>query len=359
MTQDEHTPPPATLRADRIRAVLRDVQDFRFRQIEVALFDPSIRAWADVTTLSHAMREALAAVPWMSVTQAAILKSRAGDTFKAALATEDGLVFESVLMANRRGQWTICVSSQVGCAMGCTFCATGAMGLTRSLTADEIADQYRFWMYWLQDHAETVKYARISNIVFMGMGEPLANYANVKSAITTWLRVTDIGTTRITVSTVGVLPQLERILTDPAWPHVRIAISLHSANEERRREIVPTTAPKFLERLADWAQRYHQSLGNRRHHVTYEYTLLNEVNDTPEHARELARFIARTGSSKVNVIPWNPVAGKPFVRAQQERIDTFKRVLLDAGYTVTQRKTMGDDIAAACGQLATVKRSAS
>ncbi|MDO8425274.1 MAG: 23S rRNA (adenine(2503)-C(2))-methyltransferase RlmN [bacterium] len=343
-----------TSRADYIRALAPQLASYRLKQIEAALYDSHIRAWADVTTLPLDVRGALGAVPWMSVAEAALLRSRAGDTFKAALSTADGLLFESVLMANRRGQWTICVSSQVGCAMGCTFCATGAMGLTRSLTADEIADQYRFWMYWLADQP-AMEGGRISNVVFMGMGEPLANYANVKEAIATWLRETDIGATRITISTVGVLPQLERLLTDPTWPHVRIAISLHSVNEEQRRAIVPTTAPRFLERLADWARRYERTLGNRRHHVTYEYTLLEGVNDTPEHARELATYIGKTGSSKINVIPWNPVAGKPFVRAQQERIDAFKRILLNAGCTVTQRKTMGDDIAAACGQLATTE----
>jgi 23S rRNA (adenine2503-C2)-methyltransferase len=192
---------------------------------------------------------------------------------------------------------------------------------------------------------------RISNVVFMGMGEPLANYDNVKEAIQTWLDHTDLGPTKITVSSVGVVNQLEKILTDPTWPDVRIAISLHSANQRKREEIVPTTAPQFLNFLADWSHRYAAVRGNRTHHITYEYILIDHVNDTPELALELARYIKKTAYSKVNVIPYNPVTGKSLARSDRTRIVTFKDVLRQHGIDVTERKTMGDDIAAACGQL--------
>jgi 23S rRNA (adenine2503-C2)-methyltransferase len=256
-------------------------------------------------------------------------------------------------MENKRGDWTICVSSQIGCAMRCTFCATGTMGLKRSLMADEIIDQYRFWNYFLEKKqpASNSQRQRISNIVFMGMGEPLANYNNVKQAIHTWLKYTDLGPTHITVSSVGILAQLEKILTDAEWPHVRIAISLHSANQKKREEIVPTTVPDFLKSLADWSHRYHKILGNRRHYITYEYTVLSGVNDTPELAAELATYIKKTASSKINIIPYNPVKGKPFTTSDRTRIEAFKSVLKRAGIDVTERRTMGDDIAAACGQL--------
>ncbi len=368
-------------RSVRISELFPDAPSYRRAQIECAVFDPALTGWDQVSTLPKAMRETLEReVPWMSVSLAASFVSKRGDTVKALLATHDGQRFESVLMANRRGQWTICVSSQIGCAMKCTFCATGAMGLKRSLSAEEIADQYRVWRQYLAEHNDELTHGtadivggdesdddedaapsspdtlrssqRISNVVFMGMGEPLANYENVKKAIAMWLSYTDLGSTRITVSTVGVLPQLEKLLTDPTWPPVRIAISLHSANQERRKEIVPTTAPRFLEKLADWAKRYEELHGNRRHHVTFEYTLLSGVNDTPELARELAAYVTKTGATKVNVIPWNPVFGKPFERSQRDRIDAFKKILRDKGVTITERKTMGDDIAAACGQLA-------
>ncbi len=186
----------------------------------------------------------------------------------------------------------------------------------------------------------------------MGMGEPLANYENVKSAIHTWLTYTDLGPTKIMVSTVGVLSQMEKLLTDPEWPPVRITISLHSANQGRREEIVPTTIPDFIEKLADWSHRYRDILGNRRHHLTFEYTLISHVNDEPELARELATYVKKTAVTKVNVIPYNPVFGKTFTRTERDRIDIFKQILRDHDVNVTERKTMGDDINAACGQLA-------
>jgi 23S rRNA (adenine2503-C2)-methyltransferase len=325
---------------------------FRWKQVEQALFQPTADGWKDVTTLSKPMREVLEKhLPWMTCRAERLYKSARKDTFKAALAGADGKLFESVLMENMRGQWTICVSSQIGCAMGCTFCATGAMGFKRSLTADEITDQYRFWQAFLRKQPGMPQ--RISNVVFMGMGEPMTNYDNVKKAIHTWLKYTDIGPTRITVSTVGVLMQMERLLKDPDWPPVRVAVSLHSANQQRREEIVPTTVPDFLKKLADWSHRYAEIKGNVRHHITYEYTLITGVNDTPELAHELGVYIKKTSASMVNLIPYNPVAGKVFSRSSQTRIDAFKKILAGYGLKVTQRKTMGDDIAAACGQLVT------
>ena len=297
------------------------------------------------------MRETLKDnIQWMSCSPVQTLSSNAGDTHKVVLKGEDDLLFESVLMANKREQWTICVSSQIGCAMGCTFCATGTMGLKRNLSSDEIADQYRFWKEFLRERPELPQ--RISNVVFMGMGEPLVNVENVKDAIRQWMDHTDMGPTKITVSTVGVLPVLDQILTDPDWPAVRIAISLHSPEEESRREIVPTTAPKFHERLAAWTHEYQKVHGNRRHHVTFEYTLIAGVNDNAEEAARLVRFVQTTSAVKVNVIPLNPVSGKEFSASSRKGIEEFKAVLLNAGIDVTERRTMGQDIAAACGQLA-------
>jgi len=338
-------------RAEHIVEVVGDIPRFRFDQIHKALFDVSLNSWNQVSTLPLNMRESLEQeVPWMSVVLVQMFESAQKDTYKAVLKTLDGKNFESVLMANRRGQWTICVSSQIGCAMKCTFCATGTLGLKRSMHSDEISDQYRFWNTFLKSKPELPQ--RISNVVFMGMGEPLANYENVKKAIHTWLKYTDLGPTKIMVSTVGILSQMQKLLSDPDWPPVRIAISLHSANQKKREEIVPTTVPDFLKRLAVWSHDYQSTLGNRTHHLTFEYTLISHVNDTPELARELASYIIKTAVSKVNVIPYNPVHGKDFTRAERSRIDTFKEILCTYGVNVTERKTMGDDIDAACGQLA-------
>jgi 23S rRNA (adenine2503-C2)-methyltransferase len=224
------------------------------------------------------------------------------------------------------------------------------MGFKRHLTSDEIADQIRFWREFLAKKPDVA--LRISNVVFMGMGEPFANIENVKTAIDLWTKYTDIGPTHITVSTVGILPALEKVLTDKTWPSVRIAISLHSADEKRRKEIEPSTEEGFLKKLADWCLRYNEIHGNRRHHITFEYTLINEVNDSPEHAKLLAKYIRLAGGPKLNVIPLNAVAGSLLKKSQRSRIDQFKAIILASGLDITERRTMGDDIAAACGQLA-------
>lgn len=243
-----------------------DAPKFRWKQIEEALFQDRFSSWDHVSSLPKDFREKLSEyLPWISVQEKRIFFSKNKDTYKAVLKTHDDLLIESVLMQNKRGQWTICVSSQVGCAMGCTFCATGTMGLKRSLTSDEITDQYRFWMYFLRENFKTPE--RISNVVFMGMGEPLMNYENVKTTIHTWLQYTDMGKTHITVSTVGVIPVMEKILTDKEWPDVRIAISLHSPDALRRKEIVPTTIPGFHDKLADWAKRYGKTYPSRKNHI--------------------------------------------------------------------------------------------
>lgn len=340
-------------RKEQFEALFPNEPKFRWKQIEQALFDPAVSGWSEVTTLSKDIREKLDAeldLHWMSSTEVKTFESKDKNTYKAVLETYDGKRFETVLMANKRGQWTICVSSQIGCAMKCNFCATGTMGLTRSLNTDEIVDQYRFWNVFLKERPDMQQ--RISNIVFMGMGEPLANYENVKATITSILAHTDIGPTKITVSSIGILAQLDRLITDKEWPHVRIAISLHSANPETRKEIVPTTLPDFLPKLAEWTKKYSEALGNVNHHVTFEYILINEVNDTESHAHTLADYVNKCAENiKVNLMPYNPIAGKDYDASQQKRIDIFKKILTSRGILSTVRRSRGDDIAAACGQL--------
>lgn len=334
----------------RIKTLFPTEPAFRLQQIWKALFDPSVRGWDDISTLPKAMREVLShSLPFLTVKQVALQTNLSKDTFKALLEVEDGEQIETVLMKNRRGAWTICVSSQVGCAMNCSFCATGKMGLKRNLTSDEIVDQYRFWMTVLSEHPEME--GRISNIVYMGMGEPLSNYENVKESLNTLLAETDIGKTRITVSTVGVLPRLEQILTDPDWPHVRFAISLHSANTQTRKSIVPSSYDDFLPKLQDWGKRYLETFGNRRHHLTFEYVLLRGINDSTEDAEQLAAFVKGVGNVRVNLIPYN-FTGSHFSSSTEDAAERMKHILENTGITVTIRKSMGQDIAAACGQLA-------
>ncbi len=319
---------------------------FRIEQIERAMYQKGLTSWEEVTTLSKKMREVLLEkeVPFMSIADSTVLISSKKDTHKAMLTMADGAQIETVLMKNVRGHWTICVSSQVGCAMACSFCATGEMGFKRNLNADEIADQYRFWMNYIQEGE------LISNVVFMGMGEPLANYDNVKATINEWLKYTTLGNTKITVSTVGMLPKLEEIINDKDWPHVRLAISLHSADRNTRMSIVKTSYVEFLPKLTNWAKRYLEKFGSNRHYLTFEYVMLKNVNDLDEQALMLANYVNKIGSVKVNLIPYN-FTGNEYKKSSEAQIERFKQILEAKGVVVTRRKTMGDDIAAACGQL--------
>ena len=373
-------------RAERIKTLFPDMKSFRLKQIETALFDPNIRSWEQVSTLSKDMRDTLTKeVPFISLTTKLIQNDSKKETFKAIVEVEGGKAIETVLMLNRREQWTICVSTQIGCAMACAFCATGKMGLSRNLDADEIVDQIRLWRYFLKDHPEILRtnttpskqqneaqdafdteeddeeseqsqtphifdHSRISNIVYMGMGEPLANYENTKASLNTILAQTDIGKTHITVSTVGVLPRLDQILTDPDWPHVRMAVSLHSADAKTRKEIVKTSYDEFLPKLDEWARRYLRKFGNRRHHLTFEYVMLKGVNDSPTAAKQLAVFVNRIGKIRVNLIPFN-FTESGFVSTEEGAIQSFGNILEKNGVTYTIRYSKGSEIDAACGQL--------
>ena len=322
---------------------------FRWRQFEQGLFDSNQGSFEAMTALSKDMRNTLSAsMSFLSVREVAVLRSYNGDTEKAVLELSDGARIETVLMRNARGYRTICVSSQVGCAMACSFCATGKMGFTRNLSEDEIIDQYRFWAYRLAALDEEKE--RVSNIVFMGMGEPLANYDAVKSSIRMILVHTDIGPTKITVSTVGLVPMLEQLLNDVTWPPVRLAISLHSANVKLRKEMMPTSYPEFLQKLATWTKRYFEKFPEARRHLTLEYILLEGVNDSEESALELVRFANGIGKVKVNLIPYNKTASA-YEKSDEDHVSNFQEVLLKRGVDVTRRRAMGDDIAAACGQL--------
>lgn len=350
-------------RSEQVKELFPNEKPFRLKQMDEALFQAGKKSWSELSNLPKNMLNTLEKeLPWTSYHKSQILASKKGDTYKALLTLADEQKVETVLMENQRDQWTICISSQVGCAMACTFCATGKMGLTRNLTSDEIVDQYRFWQDYMKDWTSSRK--RISNVVFMGMGEPLANYENVKKAIHTWLKYTDLGPTHITVSTVGVLPILEHILTDPDWPNARIALSLHSADPLTRKTIVPSSHEEFIPKLKTWIQRYQTLRGNRRHHLTFEYVMLKGVNDTGHHAQVLADLVNELSKRKshaeepikVNLIPYN-FTDLGLERSTRAQIEHFKAILESAGVPVTVRRTMGDDIAAACGQLIILKTS--
>ncbi len=349
---------PYSSRQSQIQTFFPDMKAFRLKQIETALFDSSVRSWADVSTLPKDMREKLdAEVPFISLSTQLIQNDSKKETFKAIVKVEGDKYIETVLMKNRREQWTICVSTQIGCAMACAFCATGKMGLTRNLDADEIVDQLRLWQWFLKDTPlpnppldKGRGPERISNIVYMGMGEPLANYENTKASLNRILANTDIGLTHITVSTVGILPRLEQILTDLDWPHVRMAVSLHSADVKTRKEIVQSSYDEFLPKLDAWTRKYLKKFGNRNHHLTFEYCMLKGVNDSPVAAKQLAVFVNRLGRIRVNLIPFN-FTESGFSSSDATAIEAFGNVLEKNGVTYTIRYSKGEEIDAACGQL--------
>ncbi|MFA6522619.1 MAG: 23S rRNA (adenine(2503)-C(2))-methyltransferase RlmN [Patescibacteria group bacterium] len=341
-------------RKERLAEFFPDVPKFRQSQLDEALFKSEFSSWNDVTNFPVAMREKLTAdVPWTSLEPVAVQNGEEKDVYKASLSTFDGQHIETVLMKNARDAWTVCVSSQVGCAMRCAFCATGKMGLTRSLHSDEIVDQYRFWVMFLSEKPELN--LRISNIVFMGMGEPMANYENVRDALNILLANTSIGPTHMIVSSVGVIPRLEQMLSDEKWPHIRMAISLHSADSANRMKLMPTSYPKFHADLADWARRYLAEFGNRRHHLTFEYVMLAGVNDTDDDAKKLASYVTKIGDVRVNLIPFNTTEAE-FTSSSRKTMEHFQSILDSRGVTVTIRKSLGTDFDAACGQLAAKKK---
>lgn len=356
MNNQQVAEPKESTRADKLAQLFPTEPKFRLAQIEKALIGKAYENWQQLTELPASMRELLAKeLNWLTFEPQVVLRSKNNDTFKAALKIPAG-EFESVLMKNKRGSYTICVSSQIGCAMGCSFCATGKMGFKANLTSDQIIDQYRFWHHFLASNPDSFDgEPRISNIVFMGMGEPLANYINVRTAINKLLKYSDLGPTKITVSSVGVLPSLNKLLDDPEWPNVRVAISLHSADSQTRADIIKSSVNGFLDQLKDWAIRYSDLKGNRKHHVTFEYVMLNKINDSVDHAHKLGKFAKSIGGKvKINLIPYN-YTGDVYRCSEEDRFSAFMQTLKSYHIDTTRRKNMGSDINAACGQLITLR----
>ena len=277
------------------------------------------------------------------VTPEVLRREQSSDgTTKFLLRLADGKQIESVFIPDTPAQ-TFCISTQVGCAMRCAFCLTGRMGIDRNLTAGEIAGQVRVLA------RELGMLDTRFNIVLMGMGEPLHNYDATMKALRILADEHGLAVSprRITLSTVGVLPALERLATEPVMPN--LAISLHSTTEDQRDMLVPINRKYGLKELLDACRRFPLK---RRERITFEYVMLDGVNDTPEDARRLVRLLHGI-RGKVNLLPLNEAAGIPFERPSDDRVNRFARILADHGVTVSVRKSRGRDIRAACGQLIT------
>jgi len=319
---------------------------YRAKQVMQWIYGRRVAAFSDMSDLSASLRETLAGA-FAARPLELVRQTGSGDeTRKFLFRLHDGQMIETVLIPASPGlsgsvasRQTLCISSQVGCAYGCKFCASGLDGWKRNLDAGEMVDQVIY--------AEAISGKRVNNLVFMGMGEPLANFENLVSAISTlnapW--GVGIGARHMTVSTSGLVPMIRRLAEQPL--QVRLAVSLHGATDAVREQIMPVNRRYPLSELLD-ACEYFRSLKKQK--ITFEYILIAGVNDAPEHALDLARVATRI-AAKVNVIPCNAVDGLTWERPSERAQRLFLSTLTRAGANATIRREKGHDIAAACGQL--------
>lgn len=318
---------------------------FRARQVLQWIHQRNATRFDEMSDLSKALRNQLDDLAIIALPEVISEQTSSDGTIKWLFESGAGQAVETVFIPEL-GRGTLCISSQVGCALDCAFCATGAQGFNRNLNVDEIVGQVA--------HANRNLPRRqtgdpaISNVVFMGMGEPLANYRNVVLALDILLSDYAYGLSkrRITVSTSGIVPQIEK-LGDAC--NVSLAVSLHAPSDELRDKLVPINRMHPIADLLEACWRYAAKRANR--FITFEYVMLRDINDSIEHADELATLL-KDRPAKVNLIPFNPFIGNDYERSRSETIRNFQNRLRQHGLVSTTRKTRGDDIDAACGQLA-------
>jgi 23S rRNA (adenine2503-C2)-methyltransferase len=315
---------------------------YRGRQIAHWLYHQGVTAFAEMTDLPQGFRTRLVdAARITSLTTVTSLQADGGDTIKYLFALADGPTLETVFMRYEDGRRSVCISTQVGCGMGCTFCATGLAGLTRNLTPAEIVDQVI--------GVQRLTGERVSNVVFMGMGEPLANYGPTLRAIQLLnaAYAIGIGMRHLTISTVGIVPQIRRLAQEGL--QLTLAVSLHAPTDKLRDELVPINRQWPIAELLNACREY-VALTNRR--ISFEYVLMEGVNDTPALALTLGNLLADPpGLWHVNLIPWNPVYGMQYRRPAVQRVEAFAQAVRQRGISTTVRLERGGEIDAACGQL--------
>jgi 23S rRNA (adenine2503-C2)-methyltransferase len=316
---------------------------YRGSQIARWLYARGARSFAEMTDLPASLRERLAEVAMVGRSEVRLRQESRDGTVKLLLGYPDGREIETVVLpyADRT---SVCISSQVGCPVGCVFCATATMGFSRNLTAGEMVDQ----VLTARDHAPG---RRLTHVVVMGMGEPLLNYENLVRAFRLIHDEVGLSYRHLTVSTAGHVPGIRR-LAEEGLP-VTLALSLHAPNDQLRAELIPMSRRWGVREVMDAVREYTEKTRRR---VTLEYLLLARVNDEEEHAHQLGRLVQGM-ITHVNLIPWNPAdTFTRFDAPSRNRVQAFRRVLEQYGVTVTQRVERGQDIAAACGQLAVKAR---
>ena len=332
--------------ADALAAFFVEHGQKRFRATQLIkwVHQQGVLDLAQMSNFGQALRELIQQTGEFRLPEVISFHESNDGTLKWLLRVDHGNAIETVFIPEiDRG--TLCVSSQVGCALNCSFCATARQGFNRNLSTGEIIGQVWIAARHLGQHPKVGR--RITNVVMMGMGEPLLNFENVVPAMRLMLddNAYNLGRKRVTLSTAGHVPGIDRLReTLP----VSLAVSLHAPNDELRNELVPLNRTYPIAELLDACRRY---VGINPHEaITFEYVMLDGVNDTPAHARQLARLL-RGIPAKMNLIPFNPVVGASYQRSRPEVIDAFRRELAGAGLLTITRKTRGEDIDAACGQL--------
>ncbi|MDT8437819.1 MAG: 23S rRNA (adenine(2503)-C(2))-methyltransferase RlmN [Wenzhouxiangellaceae bacterium] len=313
---------------------------FRARQLLQWIHQRGVTDFAAMSDLSRGLRETLGLLAEVRPPEVAHEQRSADGTIKWAMALPGGNMVETVFIPER-GRGTLCISSQVGCMLNCTFCSTAMQGFSRNLSAAEIIGQV-----WLA--AQRIGEQRITNVVLMGMGEPLLNLDQVRPALELMREdlAWQLAARRVTVSTAGVVPGIDALADGPG---IALAVSLHAPNDELRTRLVPLNRKYPLADLIEACKRY-LSARRPKQSITFEYTMIDGVNDDPALARDLRRLLAHV-PSKINLIPFNPFPGSPFHCSPPAVIERFQQVLRDGGLIATVRKTRGGDIDAACGQL--------
>lgn len=334
----------------KLEAFFESIGEKKFRATQVLkwMHQMGVDDFDAMTNISKDLREKLSNLAEIRPPEVTQQLDSADGTRKFLIKVTGGSSVETVLIPDGdRG--TLCVSSQVGCSLDCSFCATGKQGFNRDLTAAEIIGQVWLAAKSYGQFGEN-RPRIITNVVMMGMGEPLLNFDNVVDSMNLMMHDNCYGLSkrRVTLSTSGVVPALNEL---GKHTDVCLAISLHAANDTLRNELVPINKKYPIAVLLDSAKRYIEGLPDNRRKMTIEYTLISQVNDRPHHAHELAELL-REIPVKINLIPFNPFDLSNYTRVSNNALRTFQDILIKAGYTVTVRTTRGDDIDAACGQLA-------
>ncbi|MDD5265431.1 MAG: 23S rRNA (adenine(2503)-C(2))-methyltransferase RlmN [Candidatus Bipolaricaulis sp.] len=331
---------------EKLAKVLEALPKYRVKQAKEAIFKNLIPDWNKASFLPLALRQELNEKCPLDI-KAEALVSKNKDSVKARITLEDGLLIESVLMRHKDGRNTVCVSSQVGCPLGCGFCATGLAGFKRNLTPMEIVEQVIFFARYLKRGGK-----KVTNVTFMGMGEPFLNYDNVLKAcrIINSKDKLGIGARNISISTAGIIEGIEKFAKEGT--QINLAISLHAPNNELRSRLMPINKRYHLERVLDAVDSY---IKKTKRQVMFEYLLIKDVNDTDANAKDLAR-IMRNPLYYVNLILYNPTMGNSFRPSTTERVKKFKEILKKNKIVFSQRFRFGQDIKAACGQFAGEKK---